>query len=73
MDVLNYTEFRKNLAKTLDRANDDAKIVIVSRRNGKNVVMMGLDKYNSIAEILHLVKNQATPSSLANIHPFFRA
>jgi PHD/YefM family antitoxin component YafN of YafNO toxin-antitoxin module len=28
MEVLNYTEFRQNLAKSLDRVNDDAEIVI---------------------------------------------
>ena len=58
MDVLNYTEFRKNLAKILDKVNDDAEIVIVSRSKGKNVVVMDLDEYNSIAETLHLVKSE---------------
>ncbi|OKS84688.1 type II toxin-antitoxin system Phd/YefM family antitoxin [Mucilaginibacter polytrichastri] len=59
MDVLNYTEFRKNLAKNLDKVNDDAEIVIVSRSKGKNVVVMDLNEYNSIAETLHLVKSEA--------------
>ena len=59
MDVLNYTEFRRNLAKNLDRVNDDAEIVIVSRSKGKNVVVMDLDEYNSIAETLHLIKSDA--------------
>ena len=40
MEVLNYTEFRKNLAKSLDMVNDDAETVIVSRSKGKNVVVM---------------------------------
>ncbi|WP_461453658.1 type II toxin-antitoxin system Phd/YefM family antitoxin [Mucilaginibacter sp.] len=64
MDVLNYTEFRKNLAKSLDRVNDDAEIVIVSRNKGKNVVVMDLDEYNSIAETLHLVKSEANRKRL---------
>ena len=59
MDVLNFTEFRKNLAKNLDRVTDDAEVVIVSRSKGKNVVVMDLDEYNAIAETLHIVKSEA--------------
>ncbi len=64
MDVLNYTEFRRNLAKNLDRVNDDAEILIVSRSKGKNVVVMDLDEYNSIAETLHLVKSETNRARL---------
>jgi antitoxin YefM len=64
MDVLNYTEFRKNLAKSLDRVNDDAEVVIVSRSKGKNVVVMDLNEYNSITETLHLVKSEANRKRL---------
>lgn len=55
MEVLNYTEFRRNLAKSLDMVNDDAETVIVSRSKGKNVVVMGLTEYNSLIETLHLL------------------
>jgi antitoxin YefM len=64
MDVLNYTDFRKNLAKSLDRVNDDAEIVIVSRSKGKNVVVMDLNEYNSINETLHLVSSEANRKRL---------
>jgi antitoxin YefM len=64
MDVLNYTEFRRNLAKSLDRVNDDAEIVIVSRSKGKNVVVMDLDEYNAITETLHIVKSEANRKHL---------
>jgi antitoxin YefM len=64
MDVLNYTEFRRNLAKNLDKVNDDAEIVIVSRSKGKNVVVMDLNEYNAISETLHLVKSEANRQRL---------
>lgn len=64
MEVLNYTEFRQNLAKSLDKVNDDAEIVIVSRSKGKNVVVMDLNEYNSITETLHLVKSEANRKRL---------
>jgi antitoxin YefM len=59
MEVLNYTEFRKNLAQSLNKVNDDAEIVVVSRSKGKNVVVMGLEEYNSIQETLHLMSTVA--------------
>jgi len=59
MEVLNYTEFRKNLAHNLDKVNDDAETVIVSRTKGKNVVVMALEEYNSIMETLHVTKSEA--------------
>ncbi len=64
MEVLNYTEFRKNLAQSLDKVNDDAETVIVSRTKGKNVVVMGLSEYNSLMETLHLVKSEANRKRL---------
>ena len=64
MEVLNYTEFRQNLAKNLDKVNDDAEIVIVSRSKGKNVVVMDLDEYNAMAETLHIVKSETNRKRL---------
>ena len=64
MEVVNYTEFRRNLAKNLDMVTDDAETVIVSRTKGKNVVVMGLSEYNSIIETLHLMKSEANRKRL---------
>lgn len=64
MEVLNYTEFRKNLTKSLNKVNDDAEIVIVSRSKGKNVVVMALEEYNSIQETLHLMSTVANRKRL---------
>ena len=54
MRVVNYSEFRNNLAENLNVVNDDGDIVVVSRSKGKNVVVMSLEEYNSIQETLHL-------------------
>lgn len=64
MEVLNYTEFRQNLAKSLDMVNDDAEIVIVSRSKGKNVVVMDLDEYNAMIETLHITKSEVNRKRL---------
>jgi antitoxin YefM len=64
MQVLNYTEFRKNLAESLDMVNDNSEIVVVSRSKGKNVVVMALEEYNSLQETLHLAGSKTNEGRL---------
>jgi antitoxin YefM len=59
MRVVNYSDFRNNLAENLNAVNEDKDIVVVSRTQGKNVVVMDLDEYNSILETLHLTSTEA--------------
>ncbi|NCI46468.1 type II toxin-antitoxin system Phd/YefM family antitoxin [Sediminibacterium soli] len=55
MKVVNYSEFRQNLADNLNSVNDDHEIVVVSRTKGRNIVVMDLDEFNAIQETLHLL------------------
>ena len=64
MRVVNYTEFRKNLAESLNLVNDDGDIVVVSRSKGKNVVVISLEEYNSIQETLYLMSTKANRKRL---------
>lgn len=64
MRVVNYSEFRNNLTENLNAVNEDKEIVIVSRMQGKNVVVMDLDEYNSIQETLHLTSTKANRKRL---------
>jgi antitoxin YefM len=64
MKVVNYSEFRDHLAENLNAINEDREIVIVSRKQGKNVVVMDLDDYNSIQETLHLMSAKANRKRL---------
>ncbi|HQS24403.1 MAG: type II toxin-antitoxin system Phd/YefM family antitoxin [Sediminibacterium sp.] len=64
MKVVNYTEFRNNLAESLNSVNDDGDIVVVARSKGKNVVVMSLEEYNSIQETIYL---NSTPANRARL------
>ncbi len=64
MQVLNYSDFRNNLAQSLNSVNNDKEIVVVSRTKGKNVVVMDLEEYNSIQETLHLTSSAANRQRL---------
>lgn len=48
MLAVNYSTIRNNLKDYCDKATDFHEIVIVTRKNEKNVVLMSLDKYNQL-------------------------
>ena len=50
MRTANYTDLRANLKSYIDAVIDDYDTVVVNRGNGKGVVMISLDEYNSLKE-----------------------
>ena len=64
MEVINYTKFRNNLAENLNKVSTDSEIIVVSRGNGKNVVVMSLDEYNAFKETIYLASTTANRKRL---------
>jgi len=64
MEVLNYTEFRNNLAENLNKVSKDSEIIVVSRGKGKNVVVMSLDEYNAFKETIYLTSTNSNRKRL---------
>ena len=58
MEVLNYTDFRKDLKSVLDKVSNDEQIIIVSRSKNKNVVVISLKEYNSLKETMYLLSSE---------------
>lgn len=58
MEVVNYTEFRKNMKANLDLVSDDFETVIIARPDKKSIVLISLDEYNSINETMHLLSTE---------------
>ena len=58
MEVLNYTEFRKELKSALDKVSNDDDVIIVSRGKNKNVVVISLKEYNSLKETMYLLSSE---------------
>ncbi len=57
MQVINYTTFRKNLAKTIDCINDDHSPLLITRQQGRTAVLMSLDDFRSYEETAYLMKS----------------
>ena len=53
MLVLNYSTVRENFKKYCDEVTENKKTVIVTRKNDNNVVMISLDKWNQLTEIIN--------------------
>ena len=54
MEVLNFTEFRKDLKTALDKVSNNEDVIVVSRGKNKNVVVISLNEYNSIKKGCHI-------------------
>jgi len=48
MLAVNYSTLRNNLKNYCDRVTDNHEVVIVTRKNKNNVVILSLDQYNSL-------------------------
>lgn len=64
MDVLTYTDARKELKSVMDRVIYDAEEIVVTRKNRESVVMVSLDTWNSIQETMHLLSTSNNASRL---------
>ncbi len=61
---INYTELRKSLKKNLDLTSDNHETLIVHRPNGKSVVVLSLEDYNSMTETEYLLSSKANAERL---------
>ena len=58
MRTTSYTDFRRNLAATIDSVNADHEPVIITRDGGKPAaVLMSLEDYASFEETRYLLQN----------------
>ena len=65
MKTANYTDLRANLKSYIDAVIDDYDTVVVNRGNGKGVVMISLDEYNSLKETEYIM---SSPDTMEAIH-----
>lgn len=57
MLAINYTSARQNFKEYCDKANSDFETIIVTRKQGGNVVMMSEDEYNNLMENIFIRSN----------------
>ncbi len=57
MDAISYTAARNNLARTIDKVNEDHAPIIITRQKGKSAVLISLDDYNAYEETAYLMRS----------------
>ncbi len=58
MQVINYSDFRKNMKVCLDNVNLNADVTILNRGKDNNTVLISLKEYNALLETIHLTSSQ---------------
>ncbi len=51
MLATNYTILRSNLKHYCDKVTDENEVVIITRKNEKNIVMISLEEYNKLTSL----------------------
>lgn len=65
MKTTSYTDLKANLKSYIDAVIDNYDTVVINRGNGKGVVMISLDEYNSLKETEYLM---SSPDTMKAIH-----
>jgi antitoxin YefM len=65
MEAISYTSVRNNLAKTIDKVNEDHAPIIITRQNGSSAVLMSLEDFNAYEETAYLMRSPANAARLS--------
>jgi len=57
MKAITYSYARQNLAETMENVCNDKTSVTITRKNGKSVVMMSQEEYDSLEETAYLLRS----------------
>ena len=64
MLAVNYSNARENFKTYCDKANDDFETIIITRKQGGNVVMISESEYNNMLENIYVRSNKKTYNRL---------
>ena len=60
-----YTNLRQNLSSVLDQVCDDQEVVIVRRRNHRDVALIPADELSGLIETAYLLRSPANAKRLS--------
>lgn len=52
-----YTDLRKHLKSSFDKVSNEHEPILVTRRNGDNIVLISQNDYESLEETAYLLKS----------------
>lgn len=67
MKIISYSSLKINLANILDEVNDNYSPVIVTKQNGKAVVIISVEDYKSYEETAYLMASLKNAKRLNDV------
>ena len=64
MEIINYSEARRNFKAVLDRVKNDQDCTVITRGGVEDAVIMSKSHYDSIMETLYLMRSPANAQHL---------
>lgn len=64
MEKVSYSYTRQNLSTIINQILDNSEVFCIERKNGKQVVMIDKDDYDSLLETAYLLKSPANNKEL---------
>ncbi len=64
MEIVNFSEARKNFKAVLDRVANDRDCTIIVRRDAEDAVLMSKSHYESLMETFYLLKSPVNAQHL---------
>lgn len=64
MEIINYSEARRNFKAVLDRVASDRDCTIITRNGVEDAVIISKSHYDSIMETLYLMRSPANAQHL---------
>ncbi len=58
MKAINYTTLRENMKTYMDEITNDYEVMVVTRKDNKNVVMLSEETYNNLMENIYVTGNK---------------
>lgn len=65
MEAVTYTNARNNLAKTLDKVNENHAPLLITRQNGAPAVLMSLEDFTAWQETVYLLRSPRNAERLS--------
>lgn len=59
-----YSQARANLANILDQVHDQSQIMVIKRRNHKNIALIAEDELSSLLESVYLLRSPTNAERL---------
>ncbi len=57
MEKISYSYTRQHLSEILNQVTDDSEIFCIERKNGKQIIMIDKENYDSLLETSYLLKS----------------